>query len=280
VRSRRGALAGLALLTLAPPLACRSSTGAVAPLAGSPAKILLVKGYALQAILAQDRDISRTFIGRTTYVISIDGSRPAAPQIAGVVEPTANYASFAAFATDMASGRLPGTDHAVMYDIEKWTATPVTEQQHPLEYMARFSKLAKAHGLLPILAPARDLTLVHGGSCVKRQGENLSQAYIRCDLAGADADAAVLVVQSQVDQSDVPMFHNFLALAVKQARVGNRRIAVVAQLATAPLGRVASLAELVSAARSVGELVQGFSLNVRMADIPAAQELLRWFNRP
>jgi hypothetical protein len=145
--------------------------------------------------------------------------------------------------------------------------------------MVRFSMLARAHGLFPILAPARDLVLVPGASCVKRAGENLSEAYIRCGLAGADAGAGALVVQSQVNQSDVPAFRSFLYLAATQARAADQRVAVLAQLATAPLGQAASLAQLVAAARSVGGFVQGFSLTARMTDVSLATGLLWSFDK-
>jgi len=237
----------------------------------------MVKGYPLRMLLAQDERLAHTFVSRTTYVADTNVSRRAAPRLAGTVEPTAIYMSYAAFARDIAAGRVPRSAHAVLYDIEKWGATPLGEQRSPRVYMVRFSKLARAHGLLPILAPARDLVLVPGGSCVKRQGENLSEAYIRCGLASADAQAGVLVVQSQVEQSDVPAFHDFLVLAARQARAGNPGVAVLAQLATAPLGHAASLAQLVAAARSVGGFVQGFSLNIRVTDIQIADGLLRSF---
>jgi hypothetical protein len=273
VPSRRGPLTFLAGLALALPLACGSPAATVAPLPGFAAKILMVRDYALRAILMRDRGIAAAFTGRTTYVVSARRGA-AVPPMAGAVKPTASYASFAAFAADIAHRRLPAADHAVLYDPEKWAATPVSEQKHPLEYLAKFTTLAKRRGLLPILAPARDLALVPGGACHKRRGESLSQAYIRCGLAGASAGAAVLVVQSQVDQADVPLFHSFLSQAVRQARAGNRRIVVIAQLATAPLGRTASLAEMVSAILSVQGMVQGISLNVRMSDLPAAEDLL------
>jgi hypothetical protein len=244
---------------------------------GPPARILVVKDYALRAVLAQDKQLARTFAGRTTYVAAPNGSRSGIPQLAGTVEATAIFTSYAAFAADIAAGRLPRSDHAVLYDIEKWGATPVAEQRNPKAYMLMFSQLARAHGLLPILAPGRDLVLVRGGLCTKRRGENLSEAYLRCDLARADAQAAALVVQAQVNQSDVPAFHNFLVQAVRQARAGNPRVAVLAQLATAPLGHPASLAQLVAAARSVNGLVQGFSLNIRVTDVPMADSLLRSF---
>jgi hypothetical protein len=246
-------------------------------MAGPPARILVVKDYALRAVLAQDKQLAGMFAGRTTYVAAPSWSRSAVPQLAGTVEATAIFTSYAAFAAEIASGRLPRSDHAVLYDIEKWRATPLIEQQNPRAYMLMFSKLARAHGLLPILAPGRDLMLVRGASCQKRANENLSEAYVRCDLAGADAHAAALVVQAQVNQSDVRAFHSFLVQAVRQARAGNPGVAVLAQLATAPLGRPASLAQLVAAARSVNGLVQGFSLNIRVTDVQMADSLLRSF---
>jgi hypothetical protein len=246
-------------------------------MAGPPAPILMVKDYALRAVLAQDKQLAGTFTGRTTYVAAPIWPRSVVPELAGTVEATAIFTSYAKFAEDVAAGRLPRSDHAVLYDIEKWGATPWAEQQDPRAYMLKFSRLARAHGLLPILAPGRDLVLVHGAACQKRGSENLSEAYIRCDLAGADAHAAALVVQTQVNQSDVRAFRGFLMQAVRQARAGNPGVAVLAQLATAPLGRPASLAELVAAARSVNGLVQGFSLNIRVTDIPMADSLLRSF---
>ena len=279
MRSRLGTLACLAFVALALPIGC-GSPRPVPHMEGPPARILMVKDAILRAALAQDKTLARTFVRRTTYVIAANGSQPAVPRLAGAVEPTATYASYAAFAADVAAGRLRRSDRAVLYDIEKWGLTPLPEQQNPQAYMVRFSMLARAHGLLPILAPARDLVLVHGAVCAKRLGETLSQAYLRCGLAGADARAGALVVQSQVNQFDVPMFREFLALAARQARAGNSGVAVLAQHATAPLGRPASLAQLVAAAQSVDGFVQGFSLNVRMSDISTADSLLRSFRRP
>jgi hypothetical protein len=262
VRSR-APFAGLAGLALTALLGCQSAPAPPPHLDGPPAKILMVKDYAMQAVLSQDKHLASTFAGRETYVITTtDLSHPAALGLAGDVEPTATFTSYATFAADLAAGRLPRSYQAVVYDIEKWGQTPLAEQQNPRVYMLRFSELARAHGLFPILAPARDLVLVPGSACVKRGGENLSEAYIRCGLAGAVAHAGALVVQSQVDQFNVSAFRNFLTAATRQARAANPRVAVLATLATAPLGRSASIYQLVAAARSVAGMVQGYSLNI------------------
>ena len=282
VRSRLGTLAGLALLALALPLGCGSPGGGPGRLAGPPAKILMVKGYVLLALVAQDKPLAQSFTDRTTYVLGTNGPKattPTVPGLAGAVVPTTDYTSYATFAADVAGGRVPRSDGAVLFDVEKWPATPLAEQQNPKAYMAWFSALARAHGLFPILAPARDLVLVHGASCQKQAGEDVAQAYLRCGLAGADAHAGALVVQSQVDQSSVAQYHRFVVVAARQARAGNPHVVVLAQLATAPLGRTASLADLVTAARSVSGSVQGFSLNARLTDIQLADHLL-WSFKP
>jgi hypothetical protein len=248
--------------------------------AGPAVPIIVLKSNILHSVLAQHGELAGTFEGRMTYLATPASAPTQAPALAGTVKNTLIYKSYAAFASDLAAGRLPAAVHAVLYDIEKWPATPVNEQQHPQFYMRRFSELARAHGLLPILAPARDLALVPGGSCAKRGSENLSEAYLRCGLAGADQGAAALVVQSQAEEFNVPAFRHFVAAVARQARAGNPRIAVLAQLATAPLGQPASVPQLVAAARSVHGLVDGFSLTARQSDSATTAGLLWAFGRP
>jgi hypothetical protein len=248
---------------------------------GPPAPIIVLRSSILHSVLAEHGELAGTFAGRMTYLVapSGQGQGQALAGLAGTVKNTYIYKSYAAFAADVAAGRLPSSVHAVLYDIEKWPATPLGEQRSPQSYMRRFSALARAHGLLPVLAPARDLALVPGGSCAKRGSENLSEAYLRCGLAGADQGAAALVVQSQAEEFNVTAFRHFVAAVARQARAGNPRIAVLAQLATAPLGQPASVPQLVSAARSVHQLVDGFSLTARNVDTETTAGLLWAFSR-
>jgi hypothetical protein len=253
---------------------CQPGSGEVVHLSGPPARILIVKGSILAAIAASDRQFAREFAPRTTYAAGAATAPQNLPRVRGTVEPTAVFKSYSAFAREVATGRLPRTVHAVLYDPEKWPGTPLAEQRDPRAYMVQFSQLARAHGLAPILAPARDLVLVPGAACAKRTGENLTRAYLRCRLAAGDAGAEVFVVQSQIDELGVPAFRHLLALAAQQARAGNPHVAVLAQLATAPNGQVATAGQLVAAARSVAGLVQGFSLNARASDLQAAASVL------
>jgi hypothetical protein len=261
-------------------LGCLSSACDVVHVRGPRVKTMIVNGPILHSVLAKDRHLAGTFARRLTYVTSSASSPAHVPQLAGTVVPTRIYTSFATLAKDLAAGYVPQSVHAVMYDPEKWAATPVDEQRNPRTYMVRFSQLARAHHLMAILAPARDLVLVPGGSCVKRNGENLNQAYIRCRLATAVTQAGAFVIQSQANQFDVPVFHRFVAFAGKQARAANPEVAVFAQLATSPIGQQATVHQMAAAARSVAAIVDGFSLNIRRADIPTARGLLLSLREP
>jgi hypothetical protein len=246
---------------------------------GPPAPIIVLNSSILHSVLAEHGQLAGTFEDRMTFLATPASAPAQVPTLAGTVKNTLIYTSFHQFVRDLAESRLPHSVHAVLYDIEKWPATPRYEQQQPLVYMRRFSALARAHGLLPILAPARDLTLVTGGSCLKRGSENLSEAYIRCGLATADQGAAALVVQSQAEEFNPAAFRRFLSMVARQARAANPRIAVLAQLATAPLGQAASVPQLVAAARSVHGLVQGYSLTARNVDKETTAGLLWAFGR-
>lgn len=241
---------------------------------GPPAPIIVLKSSILHAVLAEHGALAGTFAGRMTYLATPATAPTQAPALAGTVKNTLIFTSYHEFVRALAESRLPHSAHAVLYDIEKWPATPRYEQQQPQAYMRRFSALARAHGLLPVLAPARDLTLVTGSTCAKYRSENLTEAYLRCGLASADAGAAALVVQAQAAEFDPPAFRRFVAAAARQARAGNPRIAVLAQLATAPLGRPASVPQLVAAARSVHGLVQGYSVTARNVDRETTAGLL------
>jgi len=248
-----------------------SGCSANAPLATVRARVLIVSDSVAGATRAQDKN----FVSprRIIYATVKAGSRQTGPRVLGTV-PTVIFTSFATFENDLAAGSIPRSVGAVMYDIEKWTQTPTVEQQDPRTYMAMFSKLASAHHLVPILAPGRDLALVPGASCIKRTGETLNQAFLRCGLASADARAKVLVIQSQVNEFDTVGFQRFVAEAAHQARVANTSITVVAELATAPLGHAASVPQLVRAAHSVYGKVEGFALSARPRDIELAAGVL------
>ena len=143
------------------------------------------------------------------------------------------YTSYAQFAADIAHHAIAPAYQWVMYDTEYWSATPLNEQQNPARYMQEFGQLAHAHGLKVIEAPARDLGLVPGTTCPQAPGENLDTWFLRCNLPGAAAaDADMVVIQDQVNTTSPAAFDNLYTTARTLAQTTNPNITVDAEVST------------------------------------------------
>jgi len=143
------------------------------------------------------------------------------------------YTSYAQFAADLASHTIAPAYTWVMYDPEYWPATPPSEQQHPAAAMTQFGQLAHAHGLKVIQAPARDLAMVPGAACPQTRGENLDRWYLRCNLPGAAASSAdMVVVQDQVNTTNPAEFDYLYTTSRAQAQAANPQIITDAEVST------------------------------------------------
>jgi len=132
------------------------------------------------------------------------------------------YNSYAQFAADLTSHAITPAYTWVMYDPEYWSATPLPEQQNPAAYMQEFGQLAHAHGLKVIEAPGRDLGLVPGAACPQTPGENLDHWYLRCNIPGAAAASAdMVVVQDQVNTTNPAEFDYLYNASRAQAQAAN-----------------------------------------------------------
>jgi len=142
------------------------------------------------------------------------------------------YGSYAQFAADLASHAIAPAYTWVMYDLEYWAQTPLAEQQNPAAAMRQFGQLAHAHGLKVIEAPGRDLGLVPGAACPQAR-ENLDHWYLRCDIPGAAAATAdMLVVQDQVNTTSPAAFDYLYTTARAQAQAANPAITTDAEVST------------------------------------------------
>jgi hypothetical protein len=143
------------------------------------------------------------------------------------------YNSYAQFAADIASHAIAPAYTWVMYDPEYWAATPLNEQQNPAAYMQQFGQLAHAHGLKVIQAPGRDLALVPGAACPQARGENLDRWYLRCNLPGAAAaDADMVVIQDQVNTTNTAEFDYLYNTSRAEAQAANPAVLTDAEVST------------------------------------------------
>jgi hypothetical protein len=143
------------------------------------------------------------------------------------------YNSGAQFAADIASHAIAPSYTWVMYDPEYWAQTPLAEQQNPALAMQQFGQLAHAHGLNVIEAPGRDLGLVPGAACPQAPGENLDHWYLHCNIPGAAAASAdMIVVQDQVNTTNPAEFDYLYTTARTQAQAANPAIITDAEVST------------------------------------------------
>jgi hypothetical protein len=180
------------------------------------------------------------------------------------------YTSYAQFESDVANHAISPSYKWVLYDPEMWSRTPVEEQKNPEQYMRLFGKLAHAHGLNVIEAPARDLGLVPDSACPQQPKENLDAWYTRCDIAGIAATYSdVLVVQDQVDTTDLSAYDALYTRARTQALAANPQVAVDSELST----NYGTADQMAAAAKSVD--AEGFYLSVTSSSLSQADQFLQ-----
>jgi hypothetical protein len=180
------------------------------------------------------------------------------------------YSSYAQFAADVASHAIAPSYGWVMYDPEFWAQTPLNEQQDPALYLQEFGQLAHANGLKVIEAPARDLAMVPGAACPQVAGENLDHWFLRCDLPGAAAaDADMVVVQDQVNTTNPAEFDFLYSNSRAQAQAANPAVVVDAEVSTT----YGTAAQMAAAAKSAG--ADGIYINATTRALGKTKSFLR-----
>jgi hypothetical protein len=201
----------------------------------------------------------------TTYGAgsSLSGN-PIQPGLAAT--PVLSYSSYAQFSSDIQNSRISFPYQWVMYDPEEWAQTPVNEQQHPARYMTLFGRLAHAHGLKVIMAPAMDLGYVPGAVTPRLPGETIVHWYIRANIGGAAAAAGDIVnVQAESQTTNLQQYDALFNTATVQAHAANPAVQVFAEVSTVN----GTVAQMTAAAESVSP--DGYYLAAPGATAQAAQ---------
>ena len=178
-------------------------------------------------------------------------------------QPVAVFKSYADLRGAIAAGRIPRRTHWVLYDNERWPATPVREQKRPGQFETLFASLAHRHGYRVILAPGQDLAL---GFSRTHFARNIAawRRYLSLGLPAISARLAD-IYEIQAQPFELPVYRHqriFLAdvqEAVTQARVANPHATIFAGISTQ---RVARASDLFSDFMAVRGLVAGFWLNL------------------
>jgi hypothetical protein len=180
------------------------------------------------------------------------------------------YNSYAQFAADLANHAIAPAYTWVMYDPEYWSLTPLNEQQNPALYLQQFGQLAHAHGLKVIEAPGRDLALVPGAACPQARGETLDRWYLRCNIPGAAAASAdLVVVQDQVNTTNPAEFDHLYNASRSQAQAANPQVITDAEVSTT----YGTASQMATAAKSAH--ADGIYINATTPSLGKAKSFLR-----
>jgi hypothetical protein len=267
-RPARRFLAGLAATAVTAGALFGPVLASAAPASAATQPGWVLGAGTLAGVAAQDPALASQLLNTPTAYgtgSSLTGD-PIQPGLAST--PVLSYTSYAQFASDLQNGRIAFGYQWVMYDPEKWGATPLAEQQDPVKYMTLFGQLAHAHGLKVIMAPAMDLGWVQGSVIPRLPREQVTAWYVRVNLAGAAAAAGDLyILQGESQTASLPRYDWLFTSAAAQARAANPGVQVFAEVSTFN----GTTQQMVAAAQSISP--DGFYVAAPGATAQAAQFL-------
>jgi hypothetical protein len=178
------------------------------------------------------------------------------------------WASAERFAEDVAAGTIAEDVTIVMYDPERWDATPLPERLDPLTHIAAFGTLARWHGYSVMVTPHPNLVSVEGSAHAPRIGETREAAYLRSGIVEASAAIAdVVETQAQNHQRDPATYRAFVLDTARLARSVNPDVEVLSGLSTHP-GYPATADMLREAWGCVRDVVDGHYLSLARRRLP------------
>ncbi|MGH3069588.1 MAG: hypothetical protein ACRDMI_13505 [Streptosporangiaceae bacterium] len=174
-------------------------------------------------------------------------------------QPVVTFSSVGELEQAVSGGQLPAGTRMLLYDPEAWEFTPRAEQLNPAAAAGRAQKIARAHGLSLIVAPALNLTTVRPDPA----GGPRWRQFLRLGLAGAIAKVSdVLELQAQSLERSTSTYAAFVRDAAAQARAANPRVAILAGLSTNPPGAEVTSQQLGAAIHATRGAVDGYWLNI------------------
>ncbi len=170
-----------------------------------------------------------------------------------------SFSNYEQMTDSISSGSIPPYVKLLLYDDEKWAATPVAQQQQPFTYEAEAETLAHQHGLGFVFTPAANLATVLStaySSATKYDG------YTSLGIASQGAaHADVLEIQSQQDEG-TSGFNSFVSSTVSQAEAANPHALVMAGLTTSAPRLAITPQILLDDYAATRPLVSGYWLNI------------------
>lgn len=220
-------------------------------------RVWLVTAQALQGIDSHGGLAGTLRRGR---VLEIQGPGGGWFALSGALD-VRSFRSLGALQGWLDSGNL-GAVKAVIYDPEHWSFTPAAEQRDPAGSARAFVKAARAHALVPILAPGLDLAEVLSPRAGSTAGGYLS-ARLPAEMAQALLGGTGYIdIQAQSLERSTSAYSALIETALTQIHTVDPAATVLAGLSTNPPGGAVGADQLLAAVNSTASLVAGYWLNV------------------
>jgi hypothetical protein len=148
------------------------------------------------------------------------------------------------------SQQKPGAA-AIIYDIEHWSSTPVSEQQNPVASIEQAGSIARSYGKLAGTAPDGEFIGIKPSKCSFDIGNGVVPGVNWKDLDIFNVQAQMLASDSRCGTGNVTQYLAFLKQVVSMVRNENPNIVITAQISLADSSPTTALAAI-AAAEGIG----------------------------
>jgi len=236
------------------------ASGGIAP---DPGPAWIVSAAALSHLETADAGEAQRFFDSPRAFVTAASAATLTQLGVPTAIPTASFANEATLAAVTNAGRLrPGTE-AIVYDPGATRATPLSQQSDPARSFALAARVAHAHGLLLVAAPAMSLVTRLAGlsPTAAADSDATDAAFLRLGIAAAAARSAdVFAVPAQGAGSYAGDYAVFVSAAARQAGRAHPGIELLAGLHAAGTDVEADADSLFGAYLSTRATVSGYAL--------------------
>jgi hypothetical protein len=245
--------------TTTPPTNAANET--LPPAKGNTRPYWLLENFSISPLLDAGLPISLLqsyFNNPQTFVIVKEGVAAPNPHLPNATY-AMSFANYEAMQQAVSSGAVPANIHYLLFDDEKWRATPPNEQAQPFQYESAAESLAHAHGLGLIFTPAANLSTVLNPAYTNTTKYD---GYVSLGIGSNGArHANVLELQSQQEEG-LSGFVPFVTQAAAQAQAANPNVLVLAGLTTIAPAQAITSQVLLNDYNATRGAVSGYWLNI------------------
>ena len=221
----------------------------------------LLENFSVQKLLDAGLPLSllQSYFNNPKTFVIVKAGAPTSNQYLPDATYVMSFANYRKMRQALNFGLVPSNIRYLLFDDEKWPATPATEQAQPFQYESAAESLSHARGLGLIFTPAANLSTVLNPAYTETTKYD---GYVSLGIGSNGAKYAnVLEIQSQQDEA-LGGFVSFVTQAAAQAEAANPNVLVLAGLTTNGPGDAITPQLLLNDYNATRDAVSGYWLNI------------------